>query len=210
MRRPCAPSGSTRTSAPKCVSIFSVWSRVASRSITVVAPGAARPASSTADLSCADGTGASYSIGIGSRAPWSRSGSRPPSAISSDARAHPLQRIEDAPHRPRAQAGVAVEGRDDRAAGDRAHHQAAAGAGIAEVERRGRLRQAADPDPADAPGALAGALDRGAERRHGVGGVEGVLALQQPADAGLADRQRPEDQRRDARSTCRPAPARGP
>jgi hypothetical protein len=37
-----------------------VWSRVASYSITVVAPGAASPASSTADFSCAEGTGASY------------------------------------------------------------------------------------------------------------------------------------------------------
>ena len=72
----------TRRFAPKCLSIFSVWSRVASFSITVVAPGAASPASSTADLSCADGTGASYSIGIGSRAPCSKTGSRPPSRIS--------------------------------------------------------------------------------------------------------------------------------
>ena len=73
MRRPCSPIAVTRTLAPKCLSIFSVWSRVASFSITVVAPGAASPASSTADLSCADGTGASYSIGIGSRAPCSTS-----------------------------------------------------------------------------------------------------------------------------------------
>ena len=57
MRRPCSPSGSTRTCAPKCVSIFSVWSRLASFSITMVSPGAASPASSTADLSCADATG---------------------------------------------------------------------------------------------------------------------------------------------------------
>jgi hypothetical protein len=57
MRRPWAPSGSDVTSAPKCASISSVWSRLASVSMTVVMPGAARPASSTADLICADGTG---------------------------------------------------------------------------------------------------------------------------------------------------------
>ena len=74
------------------------------------------------------------------------------------ARAHPLQRIEDAPHRPRAQAGVAVERGRDRAAGDRAHGQPAAGAGIAEIERRGRLRKAADADAPHAPGPLAGPL----------------------------------------------------
>ena len=76
-------TASTPTSAPKCLSSFSVWSRVASFSTTVVAPGAARPASSTADLSWAEGTGASYTIGIGSRAPSSLAGRRPPSAISS-------------------------------------------------------------------------------------------------------------------------------
>ena len=147
MRRPCSPIVARRaTLAPKCLSIFSVWSRVASFSITVVAPGAARPASSTADLSCADGTGASYSIGIGSRAPCTSD--RQPAALAHlrGARAHLLQRIEDAPHRPRAQAGVAVERRRDRAAGHRAHGQPAAGAGIAEIERRGRLGEAADAD----------------------------------------------------------------
>ena len=164
--------------APKCLSIFSVWSRVASFSITVVAPGAARPASSTADLSCADGTGASYSIGIGSRAPCSVTGSRPPSADLRGARAHLLQRIENAPHRPRAQARVAVEHHRDRAAGHRAHHQPAAGAGIAEIERRRGLGKAADADAPHAPGALAGALHGGAQRPHGLGGADDVLALQ--------------------------------
>ncbi len=57
IRRPAAPSASTRTSAPKCASRCSVWSRLASLSITTVSPGAARPASRTADLICAEGTG---------------------------------------------------------------------------------------------------------------------------------------------------------
>ena len=52
----------------------------------------------------------------------------------------------DPPHRPRAQRGVAVEDRRDRAAGHRPHHQPAAGAGIAEIERRLRLREPADAD----------------------------------------------------------------
>ena len=38
-------------------SMRSVWSRVASGSITVVTPGALRPASSTADFTCAEATG---------------------------------------------------------------------------------------------------------------------------------------------------------
>ena len=56
IRRP-SPSGVTVTSAPKWASIFSVWSREASASITVVTPRALRPASSTADLICAEATG---------------------------------------------------------------------------------------------------------------------------------------------------------
>ena len=44
-------------SAPKPASIRSEWSRVASASITTVSPGALSPASSTADFTCADGTG---------------------------------------------------------------------------------------------------------------------------------------------------------
>ncbi len=111
------------------------------------------------------------------------------------ARAHPLQRIEDAPHRPRAQAGVAVEGGGDRAAGHGAHGQPAAGPGIAEIERRRRLGEAADADAPHPPGPLAGALDERAERLHGVGGADGVLALQHAGDAGFAHRQRAEDQR---------------
>ena len=46
-----------RTTAPKWVSMRSVWSRVGSASITVVSPGALRPASRTADFTWAEGTG---------------------------------------------------------------------------------------------------------------------------------------------------------
>ena len=54
----------------------SVWSRVASASITVVAPGACSPAISTADLICAEATGSRYSIGSRSALPRMVSGSR--------------------------------------------------------------------------------------------------------------------------------------
>ena len=80
-------------------------------------------------------------------------------------RAHQRERIEHAPHRPRAQRGVAVEGRGDRAARDRAHDQAAAGAGIAEIEHAPAAAEAADADAVDAPFALARALDLGARAR---------------------------------------------
>ncbi len=57
--RPPLPSSSTFTFAPKPVSIFSVWSRVASCSITVVVPGVLSPASRIADLTWAEATGSS-------------------------------------------------------------------------------------------------------------------------------------------------------
>ena len=46
----------------------------------------------------------------------------------------------------------------------------------------------------DAPGTFAGALDGGAERSHGMAGIEHVVAFEQPRDAGLPHRERAEDQ----------------
>ena len=48
---------SVEISAPNPASIRSVWSRVGSRSITTVSPGAFSPASRTADFTCAEGIG---------------------------------------------------------------------------------------------------------------------------------------------------------
>ena len=80
-----------------------------------------------------------YRIGSGSRAPCSVSGRRPPSPLATTCAPISSSGSSDAPHRPRAQRGVAVEDRRDRTAGHRAHHQPAAGAGIAEIERIRRL-----------------------------------------------------------------------
>ena len=49
----------TSIEAPNERSMFSVWSRVASRSVTVVVPGVLSAASRTADFTCADGIGRS-------------------------------------------------------------------------------------------------------------------------------------------------------
>ncbi len=78
-----------------------------------------------------------------------------------------------------AQGGVTVEHRIDRTTGDGAHHQTAAGSGIAEIKRRIRLRITADTDAPHRPCALTGALDLGAERPHDLGRIDDVLALQQ-------------------------------
>ena len=92
------------------------------------------------------------------------------------------------------QAGVAIESRSDRAAGDGAHHQPAAGAGIAEIERRGGLGKPRDPDALHPPIARADAFHARPKRAHRLAGIEHVLAFQQPADTGFAHSQGPEDQ----------------
>ena len=51
--------GSTVSVAPNPASIRSLWSRVGTGSITRVIPGVLSPASSTADLTCAEATGSS-------------------------------------------------------------------------------------------------------------------------------------------------------
>ena len=48
---------STSTAAPNPFSIFSVWSRVMTGSMTVVTPGVLRAASRTADFTWAEGIG---------------------------------------------------------------------------------------------------------------------------------------------------------
>ena len=57
MMRRSGPAYVTSTCAPKARSMRSVWSRVASGSITSAPPSAWRPASSTADFTWADGSG---------------------------------------------------------------------------------------------------------------------------------------------------------
>ena len=133
-------------------------------------------------------------------------------ASASHPRAHQFQRIEHPPHRPAAQRGIAVEGRRDRAAGDRAHHQAASGAGIAEIERRLRLprtRLTPTPRTDQAISPLSSApFDLRAQRLHRPGGIEHVLALEQARDSGFTNRQRAQESGPGGKSTCRRAPGR--
>ena len=79
-RTVCAPSGPvvSSTAMPRARSIRSVWSRVATDSVTAVSPSAARPASRTADLTWALGTGVSWPIGESGARPVIASGSSVP------------------------------------------------------------------------------------------------------------------------------------
>ena len=144
--RPWLPSGVETICAPKCFSISSVWSRLASVSITVVIPGAASPASSTADLIW---RGHRRAVQDRQRIARALQRQRQAAAFAAghDPGAHQFQGIHNPPHRPGAQRGVAVEHGRDRAAGDSSHHQPAAGAGIAEIERICGCANPAAPTP---------------------------------------------------------------
>src|SRR6185312_7741872 len=68
------------------------------------------------------------------------------------------------------------------------------GAGIAEIERNSWLREAGHADTLDDPGEITPPLDARTERAHRFGGIEHVLALEQPGNSGFADRERAQDQ----------------
>ena len=107
-------------------------------------------------------------------------GQRPPSASDSTSHAHERQRIEDAPHGPLAQGGVAVERRLDGMAADNAHHQPRARAGVAEVEDAlpaARREPTPHPSTCQRPGASRSTFAPRA--RAGGGGAQHVVALQQ-------------------------------
>ena len=112
-----------------------------------------------------------------------------------DLRADRGERLGDTAHRTRAQAGVAGELAGDRVARDDTHQEAHAGAGVAHVERRGGLGQAADADAVNAPHAVIAALNFSAQGAQRPDRAHHVVALEQPGDRRLADGERAEHQR---------------
>ena len=118
-----------------------------------------------------------------------------PAAAGLEARAHPLQRLDDPAHRPPPERGVAGhEGREPVTRTD-PRKQTHRSPGVAEVKHVAGLGQPADADAMDAPATVVGPLDCRAEgakrcrrRRH-------VLPLQEAAHPRLADRERPQHER---------------
>ena len=174
----------------------SVWSRVGSGlDHAWSAPGVLSPASSTADLTWADGTGSRYSIGTGSAAPVTASGSRPPSRLTK-LRPEMRQRLDDPAHRPAPQRGVAGDEGGERVGRQHAEQQPRRGAGIAEIEhvlglaerRRPRRRRPASarPPSRSTPAPIA---------RSAAAVASTSSPSSRPGDLGAADRQRAEHQR---------------
>ena len=188
-----APSSPVPVSiaAPKAASIRSVWSRVGTGSMMVVVPGTLRPASSTADLTCAEATGSRYSIGSGDVGTAERR-RQPLAGTGQDLDPHPPEWVEHPPHRPADEGCVAGEGGGEGVAAGDAHREPHASAGIAVVDHVFGFQQPADAEALDAPDAAVGAGDGRAEGAHRLGGGEHVLALEQALDRGLADGERAE------------------
>ncbi len=171
-----------------------MWSRLASLSITVVAPGRREACQQHRRF---DLRGRNWrAVDDRERVASALQGDRQPPArfLAQHPRADLNDRVDDAPHRPLAQRGVAIEDGGDRAAGHSAHHQPAAGGGIAEVEHTRGLAEAADPDPVHPPLASAQPLDTRPQGRHGLAGVEHVLAFEQARNPRFADCQGAEDE----------------
>ena len=187
MRMCLTPSRSVSTSilAPKPFSIFSVWSRVMTGSITVVTPRRVQAGEQHRRLHLRRG----HRHAVADRRGGFRSAQRDRHAVAGrrlqHLHAHFAQRIEHAAHRPLRQRGVADEGRFHVVGADQTDGETRAGAGIAEIERRFRLEQRAVAGAADHPFGAA-LLDLRAHRLHRSAGAHDVLALEQAGDAGLA------------------------
>ena len=169
----------------------SVWSRVATGSMTVVTPPLLSAGKQNGRLDLRRGD--RHAVFDRHQRLRSAHGRRQAVAgAGDDLDAHAAQRIEHAAHRPPDQRGVAGEGGGEGVAAGDAQRQADAGAGIAVVDDALGLEQAADAEPVDPPGAGAGAGDGRAEGAHGGDRGEDVVALEQALDAGLADGERPQ------------------
>ena len=178
------------TGTPRARSIRSVWSRVAIDSRTVVRPSARRPASRTADFTCALGTGG----GVVDGRQWGTTGhgqGREGIVLpGTEQRPHRAQRFDDTSHRTAAQQIVAVQGGGDGQAGEDPARQPQARAGVAAVERGRRLSEPIgarrDHAVVDGPAVLADAFHRRAEGPHDPGRGADIGAVAGGRDPALA------------------------
>ena len=188
----------------------SVWSRVASGSMTVVRAGRVEAGQQHGGLDLRRGHRQAIDDRqrIGGAAQRERQ--RPPSRLRAPARPSP-KRIEDAAHRPLAQRGVAVEGRGDAVAADDAHHQPRRR--CRHCRNRAR-RPAASSPPTPTPWTRhAPSPARSTARAERAAWPRAVRSTSSPSSRPRSRSRRRRARRRSgrgARSICRPARGRAP
>ena len=120
---------------------------------------------------------------------------QPAAGAAREAGATGRERVRHPFHRPPAQAGVAGQHREDRVAAQDAADQPRRGSRIPHVEHIGGLGEVAAPLAANPPGAGTLADHLRAQRPHGGGGPQHVLAFQQARDPRQPLGQGPEHER---------------
>ena len=154
--------------------------------MTVVRPGALSSCEQDGRFDLGRGDGRAIFDRGGIAGAFEHDRTAPAFALGENLSAHEPQGIEDAPHRPLAERGVAVEGCGDSVAANHPHHQPAAGAGVAEIEGVAGARSAPRPGPRirHCPGAET--LGDGAQSLASLAGPEHIVTLEQTLDLGLA------------------------
>ena len=109
--------------------------------------------------------------------------------------AHLAQGRQDAVHRAGAEAGITAKFCGEGVPGHQAHHQARAGAGIAEIERGGGGGEAASACARDLPLTSARARDRCAEGLHRRARAQDVITFQKAGEMAGAVRNAAHDER---------------
>ena len=197
-RRPPSPR---RTATPRARSIRSVWSRVATASVTRVSPSAASARQQDRGLHLGAGNGRRVVDGRERRpARHGQRQQRVAAARPANDGAHRAQRLHDAAHRPAPERRVPVEDREQRPPGEQPGDQAGRRPGVAAVE-----------DPLGlGEGVAARATRRGSRRArrarrrarpcapsaaHHAGGGPDVLAVAGRGDPALALGQQRQEQR---------------
>ena len=173
--------------------------------------GAASPASSTADLSWAEGTGASYSIGIGSRAPCK------PSAAAGRPRRSPERAHPFAPAGRERAASAACAGWRRRRRSRRSDSPRPRPSSGGSRCRNCRNRAARPAPPGRRPRHRGCARRRRPVRSTVAPSARMTLAVSRTSSPSSSPLMRvsptasaPKISERDARSTCRPGPGGGP
>ena len=108
---------------------------------------------------------------------------------------HQHEGIENAAHRALAERGIAIKPCPDAMTANQSHHQTASSASIAKIQRVTGGEQRAKAGAVHAPAPATQRFDFCPQRRHGLAGVEHIVAFQQSLNPGFTGGQQAHDER---------------